>query len=244
MNDLNVIGDVKEVLTKLLPMVKKANHSPWRKKIEGWKQMDYQPETSDVALKPYNVIRTIADAIGKDGIFTTDVGQHQMWAAQYCGRTRPRSFISSGGLGTMGFGYGAAIGAKTACPDRPVVHITGDGSFHMNLNELCTTVSYGLPVITVLLNNQVLGMVRQWQTTFYGKRYSCTTLERKTDYVKLAEAFGAAGCRCTTPEELRQAMQAALTRSGPTVIECVIDRDERVLPMIPAGQTVNDIILK
>ena len=243
-NDLNVIGDVKEVLTKLLPMVKKANHSPWRKKIEGWKQMDYQPETSDVALKPYNVIRTIADAIGKDGIFTTDVGQHQMWAAQYCGRTRPRSFISSGGLGTMGFGYGAAIGAKTACPDRPVVHITGDGSFHMNLNELCTTVSYGLPVITVLLNNQVLGMVRQWQTTFYGKRYSCTTLERKTDYVKLAEAFGAAGCRCTTPEELRQAMQAALTRSGPTVIECVIDRDERVLPMIPAGQTVNDIILK
>lgn len=142
----------------------------------------------------------------------------------------------------MGFGYGAAIGAKIAKPDKPVIHITGDGSFHMNLNELCTTVSYQIPVITVIMNNQVLGMVRQWQRMFYEDRFFSTTLERKTDYVKLAEAFGAEGFRCTTPKELREALKKAFAHNGPTVIDCVVDRDERVLPMIAAGDDIRKIV--
>ena len=142
----------------------------------------------------------------------------------------------------MGFGYGAAIGAQVACPDKTVIHITGDGSFHMNLNELVTTVSYGLPVITLVMNNRVLGMVRQWQTMFYEKRYSSTDPGRKTDYVKLAEAFGGRGFRVTNIAELRAALADALQRTGPVVIDCVIDKDERVLPMIPAGGTVDDIV--
>ena len=143
----------------------------------------------------------------------------------------------------MGFGYGAAIGAQVAYPERPVVHITGDGSFHMNLNELCTTVSYDLPVITVVMNNTVLGMVRQWQTAFYEKRYSNTSLNRKTDYVKLADAFGAQGYHTQTPEQFHTALQKALQHKGPSVIECLIDKDERVLPMIPPGGTVDDIMV-
>ena len=171
------------------------------------------------------------------------MGQHQLWAGQYVRHAKPRGFLTSGGLGTMGYGYGAAIGAQVALgKNQRVIHFTGDGSFHMNLNECCTAVSYELPIITVIFNNQVLGMVRQWQTMFYGKRYSSTTLERKTDYVKLAEAFGAQGFRCTTPDELREALTRAMAHNGPTVIDCVIDRDERVLPMIPAGGDIQNIV--
>jgi acetolactate synthase-1/2/3 large subunit len=185
----------------------------------------------------------VGDKAGQDAVLVTDVGQHQLWAAQYCRRTKPRSFLTSGGLGTMGFGYGAAIGAQIAAPGRRVVHITGDGSFHMNLNEACTAVSYKLPVITVILNNRVLGMVRQWQHTFYENRYSQTTLNRATDYVKLAEGFGAAGYRASTPAQLCSAMDKALQSAGPVWIECEVDKDEMVCPMIPNGGTVDDTIL-
>ena len=241
--DLSVIGDVKEVLSKLLPLVKKANHDEWLKQIEDWKQYDYKPKDIEGVLRPHQVIQTISDEIGENGIIVTDVGQHQMWAAQYSKRTQPRSFLTSGGLGTMGYGYGAAIGAQTAFPDRKVAHITGDGSFHMNLNELCTSVSYNLPIVSIVLNNNVLGMVRQWQTQFYGKRYSQTTLERATDYVKLAEAFGGKGFRATTLDELKKALKDAYASKKPCIIEAVIDRDEKVLPMIPPGQTIDEIVM-
>ena len=181
---------------------------------------------------------------GEDTVVVTDVGQHQMWAAQYVHHVNPRGFLTSGGLGTMGYGYGAAIGAKAALGDsKKVVHITGDGSFHMNLNEACTAVSYELPVITVIMNNQVLGMVRQWQRCFYGKRFSQTDPHRKTNFVKLAEGFGAKGYSVATIAEFKTAFAEALKANGPVWIECAIDKDERVLPMIPAGKTVNDIMM-
>jgi acetolactate synthase-1/2/3 large subunit len=198
-----------------------------------------------VSLKPHQIIGTIAELAGPELILTTDVGQHQMWAAQFARQTRPRSFLTSGGLGAMGFGYGAALGAQIGAGGgsvrvRPVVHITGDGSFHMNLNEACTAVSYRLPVITVIFNNQVLGMVRQWQTEFYDAHYSATTLDRVTDYVKVAEGFGLLGMRATTPAEFEAAFVRALACEGPVWIECVISRDEQVLPMIPVGSDVSD----
>lgn len=239
-----VVADADSFLKAILPKIAEKKHPEWMAQIQDWKQrLDYHPIESDTSLKPHRIMDIIVQATDEDTAIVTDVGQHQMWAAQYCKRSIPRRFISSGGLGTMGFGYGAAIGTQVGCPNSHVIHVTGDGSFHMNLNELCTSVSFQLPIITVLMNNQVLGMVRQWQTMFYGKRYSSTTLERKTDYVKLAEAFGAVGYRCTTPAELETALQKALQSKGPVVIECVIDRDERVLPMIPAGGSIENIVL-
>ena len=194
-------------------------------------------------LKPHQVIGKICELAGEDSIIATDVGQHQMWAAQYCKRVKTRSFLTSGGLGTMGYGYGAALGAQVAFPDRPVIHITGDGSFHMNMNECCTAVSYNLPVITVIMNNTVLGMVRQWQAAFYGQRYYSTSPERKTNYQKVAEGFGAKGYRVQNLREFEQAFKQALAERRPCWIECPIDKDERVLPMIPPGQTIDDIIM-
>ncbi|MDE6614509.1 MAG: hypothetical protein K2K24_03265 [Clostridia bacterium] len=241
--DLSVVGDVKEVLTELLPMIKKANHDEWLAQIGEWKKYDYKPVDKDGVLRPHQIIQAVSDEIGEDGIIVTDVGQHQMWAAQYSKRTKSRSFLTSGGLGTMGYGYGAAIGAQKAYPNRKVAHITGDGSFHMNLNELCTSVSFGLPIVSVVINNSVLGMVRQWQTQFYGKRYAQTTLERATDYVKLAEAFGGVGYRATTLDELKKALKDAYASGKPCIVEAVIDRDEKVLPMIPAGKSVDEIIM-
>lgn len=241
--DLSVVGDVKEVLTELLPMINKAKHDEWLAQIDEWKKYDYKPVDKDGVLRPHQIIQAISDEIGEDGIIVTDVGQHQMWAAQYSKRTKSRSFLTSGGLGTMGYGYGAAIGAQKAYPNRKVVHITGDGSFHMNLNELCTSVSFSLPIVSVVINNSVLGMVRQWQTQFYGKRYSQTTLERATDYVKLAEAFGGVGYKATTLDELKKALKDAYATGKPCIIEAVIDRDEKVLPMIPAGKSVDEIIM-
>ena len=188
-------------------------------------------------------MKKINELLDKDDIVATDVGQHQMWAAQFTGREKPRTFLSSGGLGTMGYGYGAAIGAQVACPNRKVVHITGDGSFHMNLQEMCTAVSYHLPVVTVIVDNAVLGMVRQWQTSFYGHRYSNTDPHRKTDFVKLAEAFGAKGIRCKTLAEFEAALREALKADGPVIIDAIVDKDERVLPFIPAGQTINNVVI-
>ncbi len=242
--DASVVSDAKSFLQEILPLLEQKKHPEWMAQIADWKQrLDYRPIESETSLKPHHIMDTIVNMTDDDTVIATDVGQHQMWAAQYCKRNRPNRFVSSGGLGTMGFGYGAAIGSQVGCPNSHVIHVTGDGSFHMNLNELCTSVTYDLPVITVLMNNEVLGMVRQWQTMFYDKRYASTTLERKTDYVKLAEAFGAKGFRCTTPAELEDALQKALQSTGPVVIECIIDRDERVLPMIPAGGSIENIVL-
>ena len=241
--DLSVIGDVKQVLNKLLPLLNPANHDEWLKQIDEWKKYDYKPKDIEGVLRPHQVIQAISDEIGEDGIIVTDVGQHQMWAAQYSKRTKPRSFLTSGGLCTMGYGYGASIGAQSAFPKRKGAQITGDGSVHKKLNELCTSVTDNLPIVSIVLNNSVLGMVRQWQTQFYGKRYSQTTLERATDYVKLADAFGAKGFRATTLDELKAALKEAYALKKPCIIEAVIDRDEKVLPMIPPGQTIDEIVM-
>ena len=167
-----------------------------------------------------------------------------MWAVQFIKHAKPRSFLTSGGLGTMGFGYGAAIGAKVACPKRPVLHITGDGSFLMNLNEVATAVEYKLPIITIILNNHTLGMVRQWQSTFYGKRYSSTDINKKVDFIAVAKGFGARGYSCKNLSEFEKAFDEALNLGIPVWIECLIDKDLKVLPMIPSGGTVKDIIIE
>lgn len=241
----SVIGDVHDVLEAILPLIDHADHTPWKEKIASWKErMDYKPKDNDAVLRPHQLMKKIDELIGKDDIVATDVGQHQMWAAQFTGRSKPRTFLTSGGLGTMGFGYGAAIGAQVGEPDKRVVHVTGDGSFHMNLQEMCTAVSNNLPVITVVVNNSVLGMVYQWQTSFYGKRYSNTDPHRKTDFVKLAEAFGAKGLRCDTLAGFEACMKEALaTTDGPVLIDAHIDKTERVLPFIPGGETVRNVII-
>ncbi len=241
----SLVGDVRQILQMLLPRIERAQHPEWITDIHAWQSSDYRPRDDKRVLHPHQLIGTICELAGPDAVYVTDVGQHQLWAAQYIRHVRPRSFLTSGGLGTMGFGYGAAIGAKIAVGDtRPVVHITGDGSFHMNLNEACTAVSYDLPVITVIFNNTVLGMVRQWQTVFYGKRYSSTDPHRQTDYVKLAEGFGAKGRQCRTLAEFSEAFAWALKEKGPVWIECLINKDERVLPMIPAGGSVDVIMME
>ncbi|MBQ8664725.1 MAG: biosynthetic-type acetolactate synthase large subunit [Mailhella sp.] len=242
--DVALMGDVKDVICALLPKIHQSCRDEWLTQIAEWKAEDYHPKDRTDILKPHQIIRKTCDLAGENAIFVTDVGQHQMWAAQYVKHLKPRHFLTSGGLGTMGFGYGAAIGAKVAQPDCPVIHVTGDGSFHMNLNEACTAVSFGLPVITLILDNKVLGMVRQWQTSFYEKRYSCTNLDRKTDYVKLIEAFGGKGYHCETLEEFEQALTEALKADGPVWIHCPIGRDEKVLPMIPGGCTCDSIIME
>lgn len=242
---LSVVGDAAVILPALLPLVNKAEHREWFDQIAQWKKTDYRPKDSETELRPHQVIREVCDAAGPGTVYVTDVGQHQMWAAQYIRHAKTRGFLTSGGLGTMGYGYGAAIGAQVALGnDQRVIHFTGDGSFHMNLNECCTAVSYGLPIITVIFNNQVLGMVRQWQTVFYGKRYSSTDPKRKTDYVKLAEGFGAKGYHCETMEQFREALALAMKNQGPSWIECCIGKDEKVLPMIPPGGSVQDITMQ
>ena len=243
--DLSLTGDASYVLQAILPHVKEAKHTDWMDQIHAWQAMDYKPVDSDTELKPHQIINEICEQAGPEAVYVTDVGQHQMWAAQYLHHTKSRGFLTSGGLGTMGFGYGAAIGAQMALGrDARVIMLTGDGSFHMNLNEGCTAVSYELPIITVIFNNQVLGMVRQWQTTFYEKRYSDTDPHRRTDFVKLAEGFGAKGYRAETPAEFKAAFADAMKQKGPSWIDCRIGKDEKVLPMIPGGGSINDIIME
>ena len=242
--DYSIVGDVKEVLTELLKYVKPQKRDAWQEQIAEFKKNDYVPEDSDTCLKPHYIIDKACEIAGEDAIYVTDVGQHQMWAAQYLRHAHPRNFLTSGGLGTMGYGYGAAIGAQIARPEVPVVHFTGDSSFHMNMNEACTAVSYNVPVITVIFNNAVLGMVHQWQDAFYGGRFSSSEPERVTDYKKVIEGFGGHGFHCETPAEFEAAMKEAMEMTGPVWIECVVDRNEKVLPMIPGGKTVHDTIFK
>ena len=241
--DIGVTADVKEFLTKLLPLIKEKDHSEWVAQATEWKKKTGDVQCQDADLHPREIVELACDLTDKETIYVTDVGQHQMWAAQYLKHEKTENFITSGGLGTMGFGYGAAVGAQIGCPDKRVVHFTGDGSFHMNLAEACTAVSNDLPIITIIMNNQVLGMVYQWQTSFYGKRYSTTTPERKTNFPKVAEAFGAKGYSASTPQEFEDVFKKALQDNCPVWIDCAIARNERVLPMIPGGGTVEDMII-
>lgn len=241
--DYSVISDVGEFLTSLLPLIKENSHAKWVEEVTEMKKTTGDSKDKESKLHPSDIIHGICDMTDKETIYVTDVGQHQMWAAQYLKHKNTHSFLTSGGLGTMGFGYGAAIGAQIGNPGKRVVHITGDGSFHMNLNEACTAVSQQLPIITVIMNNRVLGMVYQWQTAFYGSRYSSTTPERKTDFSKVIEGFGGKGFRADTMEEFEKVFRLALKEKGPVWIDCAIGREERVLPMIPGGGTVEDMII-
>ncbi|HPF19520.1 MAG TPA: biosynthetic-type acetolactate synthase large subunit [Bacillota bacterium] len=234
--------DLKQALSAIAEKVKGSLHPKWLEEIRGWQEECAFLPAADDALEPRSLIERISKLSGPEAIYVTDVGQHQMWAAQFLHHTEPKRFITSGGLGTMGFGYGAAIGAQLANPGKRIVHLTGDGSFHMNLNEGCTAVSYELPIITVIFNNKVLGMVYQWQSQFYGQRYSATVPERKTDFVRMAEAFGAKGYSADTLPEFEECYRKALSEKGPVWIDCAIDKDARVLPMIPGGGTVEDMI--
>ena len=239
--DYHIVGEAEEVLTKLEERINENKHDDWFKQINEFKKTIAYTEGDD-KLHPKKVMDIISELAGEDGLYVTDVGQHQMWAAQYLHHVKAENFLTSGGLGTMGYGYGAAIGAQIGTGRKPVFHITGDGSFHMNMNEACTAASYNLPVISVCLNNSALGMVRQWQKMFYGKRYSQSEPDRKTNYVKVAEGFGLKGYSCKTEDEFRAAVEDAMKCGGPAWIECIIDREENVLPMIPNGGTVDDMI--
>lgn len=239
--DLAIEGDLKDALTRITALLPQKKNEDWEKRIAELKETERGFEKTSDRLTPYRIIDRISEAARDNTVIATDVGQHQMWTAQRYPFRKPRTFISSGGLGTMGYGLGAAIGAGKASGTHTVL-ITGDGSFGMNLNELATAVSQRLPLVIVIMNNGVLGMVRQWQTLFYGKRYANTTLNRKTDFVKLAEAFGAVGFRAETEDELTEALAKAFAYQGATVIDCAVDRDEFVLPMLPPGGSIDDII--
>ncbi len=236
-------GDIKCTLEKLIPLIKKTSHSKWQEKISSFKAEEENQIDSRSGMTPKNIIDTLNAHLNDNTPVATDVGQHQMWSAQYLKFKNPRRFISSGGLGTMGFGMGAAIGAAMGTDEHTVL-VTGDGSFGMCLNELATAVTYKVPLVILIMNNGVLGMVRQWQTLFFDKHYSNTVLERKTDFVKLAQAFGADGTKADTLDELEAALTKAFATSGPFVIDCRVDKDEFVLPMLPPGGSMDDIIVK
>ncbi len=245
--DIGVHGDIKDSVRKLTELCQKKTLPLWKEKIDSLKAEekinDKKAEEMSVApLTPKMIFDVINKYKEKDTVIATDVGQHQMWTAQYADFESNRTFVSSGGLGTMGYGLGAAIGVAVAKKETTVL-VTGDGSFGMNLNELATAVTYDLPVVIVLINNGVLGMVRQWQTLFFGKRYSHTLLGRKTDFVKLAEAFGAVGKSASTKEEFEEHFSSAMKSGGVTVIDTKINMDEFVLPMLPPGGSIDDIIV-
>lgn len=241
--ELGISGSVKQVLQEIIARVPEQKHPAWEQRIQELSAKTAELEAQDPKeLTPYTALDAIAQYTDSDTIIVTDVGQHQMWTAQHYDFEKPRTFISSGGLGTMGFGLGAAIGAATATGQQTVL-ITGDGSFGMNLNELATAVTNNTKVIVFIMNNGVLGMVRQWQTLFYDKHYSSTTLERKTDFVKLAEAFGLPGYRAFNMEELQEILPKAFAVDGPVLIDCAIDCDAFVLPMLPPGGSIDDMIV-
>ena len=232
--DHSIIGDVKSVLQELNPRVDEKEHPAWLAEVEALKNRYPLKYDGDRLTGPY-VLQELYRITKGDALIVTEVGQNQMWAAQYYKYREPRTFLTSGGLGTMGYGLGASLGAKLGRPDKLVVSVAGDGCFRMNMNEIATAARYNIPVIQLVLNNHVLGMVRQWQTLFYGKRYSATVLNDQVDFVKLAEALGAVGMRVTKREEVAPALEKAIALGRPVVIDCVIDSDDKVFPMMPAG---------
>ena len=236
-------GDVKLTLKKLLPLLTECKKDEWMAKVNAFRAEEETYLDNREGLTPRRAILTLNKHLGENTAVCTDVGQHQMWSAQNLNFKTTRRFASSGGLGTMGYGFGAAIGAAYGTGERSVL-VTGDGSFGMNLNELATAVRYNVPVVVIIMNNGVLGMVRQWQTLFYDKHYSNSVLERKTDFAAFAKAFGADGEAVTTPEELDEALGRAFKTDGPYIIDCKIDKDEFVLPMLPPNGSMDDIITK
>ena len=238
--DVSIVGDLKDVLTKLIARMEQMHHPEWTAHILELKEK-YPLKYDDSQLSCPYIIEELDRITKGNAIITTDVGQHQMWAAQYYHYTKPRTFLSSGGLGTMGYGIGACIGAKTGCPDKICVNIGGDGCFRMNLIELATASRYQIPIIQIIINNHVLGMVRQWQTLFYGKRYSQTVLEEAVDYCKVAEGLGCAAIRVTAKEEVAPAIEKAIALQKPVVIDCRIPEDDKVFPMVPAGAAISEV---
>ncbi len=232
--DASVIGDAKEVLKMISSRIKTSKKPEWNAEIEELKKT--YPDHADMnAFSGPAIINKIYEVTKGKATITTDVGQHQMWAAQYYKYSKPRQLLSSGGLGTMGYGVGACIGAKVGEPDNITINIAGDGCFRMNMNEIATAARYNIPIIQVVINNHVLGMVRQWQTLFYGERYSNTVLDDNVDFVKVAEALGATGVRATSLDEFDKALKDAIKLNKPVVIDCIIDKDDKVWPMVPAG---------
>ncbi len=234
-----VTGDIRETLKRVNEKLEPQSHSEWLEKIQAYKSMyplKYHPE----ALSGPFVIEEIYRQTKGDAVIVTEVGQHQMWAAQYYKYTKPRTLLTSGGLGTMGYGLGASLGAKSGCPEKTVVNIAGDGCFRMNMNEIATAVRHQIPIIEVVINNHVLGMVRQWQNLFYEQRYSATVLNDGVDFVKLAEAMGAVGIRAATQEEFRKAFAEALQLGKPVLIDCIIDSDDKVWPMVAPGAAISE----
>ncbi len=251
--DLPIVGDLRDVLQKLIAELKLAplevktladDLAPWREQIAHWRQtqpMSYVASTTEI--KPQFVIETLRKVTDDDAIITTEVGQHQMWTAQFFDFSQPRTFLTSGGLGTMGFGLPSALGAQAAWPQRQVIDVSGDGSFQMNSQELATLVQYRLPVKIVILNNNFLGMVRQWQQLFFDQRYSQTCMELPIDFVKLAEAYGATGLSTSNPAEVEAVLRKGLETPGPVIMEFKVSREENVMPMVPAGKGLNEMVL-
>lgn len=243
-SDISIVGDARYILKHMIAVMPTTKRTEWTKTLKDFKTKIGlpKPKAGD-GVDPRDLALTLHTIVGEDAIIVTDVGQHQMIMAQYYQFSRPRSFISSCGLGTMGFGLGAAIGTKIANPNRPVILVSGDGSFHMNMNEMATAVTQKLPIVVLIFNNHVLGMVRQWQTLFYEHRYSQTTIDRQTDYVKLAEAFGGKGLRIKTRHDILPVMREALASNVPCIVDCWIDKDDCVYPIIPPGKSAKDIII-
>ena len=237
--DASIIGDVKVILRKLNARLDPVNHDEWIAHIERMKDMYPLRYDKNLLTGPF-IVQTINEVTGGDAVIVTEVGQHQMWAAQYYQYRQPRTLLTSGGLGTMGYGLGAAIGAKMGCRDKTVINIAGDGCFRMNMNEIATATRYNIPVVEVIVNNHVLGMVRQWQTLFYGKRYSQTILNDSVDFVKIAEAMGARAYRVTQKEELEPTLREAISLNAPVVIDCQISCDDKVFPMVSPGAPIAD----
>ncbi len=242
--DYSIIGDLKNTLKDLENTVEKTEHKDWIEQLKKWAHGTKISQTpdSDKYAHPYHIIDAVRELANDDDIIVTDVGQHQMWVSQRYRFEKPHTWCTSGGLGTMGYGLGAAVGSAVAHPDRKIILFTGDGSFHMNLNELATVRSYNLPIIVIVMNNTVLGMVRQWQKLFYGNRFSQTDPHRKTDFVELAKAFGIGGMRIHNNSEVEEVLKQAFESTEPVVIDCMISPDENALPMIPPGRTVDDMI--
>lgn len=237
--DACIIGDVKEILKAVNAKLEKKSHGEWMEHIRDMKAEYPLKYNKDILTGPY-VIEKIYQVTEGKALITTEVGQHQMWAAQYFKYSEPRTFLTSGGLGTMGYGLGASIGAKMGCKDKIVINVAGDGCFRMNMNEIATATRYNIPIIEVIINNHVLGMVRQWQTLYYGERYSYTVLNDSVDYVKVAEAMGAKAFRVTSKEEFEPALRQAIQLNIPCLIDCQIEKDDKVFPMVSPGASLSD----